>query len=236
MARWTHPIRGPIPPVEFIPAAEANGLIVALGEFVLRDACKNAQIWRAIRDDFTISVNLSARQLNESLVGTILKILKETGLEPEALTLEITESILIDQSAEPLGVLQTLRQLGISLALDDFGTGYSSLSYLHRFPVDSLKVDRSFIELLGTTNEPGLARSIVRLGDELGLRTVAEGIERDDQLAALRQFGCTLGQGFLFAAPMTEAELSAHLNGTAVLTPLTPPPEDLPALMTTALP
>jgi diguanylate cyclase (GGDEF)-like protein/PAS domain S-box-containing protein len=236
LARWTHPIRGPIPPVEFIPAAEANGLIVALGEFVLRDACKNAQVWRAIRPDFTISVNLSARQLNESLVGTILTILKETELEPGALTLEITESILIDQSAEPLGVLQTLRQLGISLALDDFGTGYSSLSYLHRFPVDSLKVDRSFIELLGTTNEPGLARSIVRLGDELGLRTVAEGIERDDQLLALRQFGCTLGQGFLFAAPMTEAELSAHLNGTAVLTPLTPPPEDLPALMTTAHP
>ena len=109
-------------------------------------------------------MNLSARQLNESLVGTILEILDETGLDPRALTLEITESMLIDQSAEPLGVLQTLRQLGISLAIDDFGTGYSSLSYLHRFPVDSLKVDRSFIELLGTTNEPGLARSIVRLG------------------------------------------------------------------------
>ena len=208
LARWTHPTRGPIPPVEFIPAAEANGLIVVIGEFVLREACRNAQVWRAIREDFTMSVNLSARQLNESLVETILEILEETGLDPEALTLEITESMLIDQSAEPLGVLQTLRQLGISLAIDDFGTGYSSLSYLHRFPVDSLKVDRSFIELLGTTNEPGLARSIVRLGDELGLRTVAEGIERDEQLAALRQFGCTLGQGYLFAAPMSDAEIT----------------------------
>ena len=107
--------------------------------------------------------------------------------------------MLIDQSAEPLGVLQTLRQLGISLAIDDFGTGYSSLSYLHRFPVDILKVDRSFIQLLGTTQEPGLARSIVRLGDELGLRTVAEGIEHDEQLAALQHLGCTLGQGYLFA-------------------------------------
>ena len=233
LARWTHPTRGPIPPVEFIPAAEANGLIVVLGEFVLREACKNAQIWRSIRQDFTISVNLSARQLNESLIETILKILEETGLDPEALTLEITESILIDQSAEPLGVLQTLRQLGISLALDDFGTGYSSLSYLHRFPVDSLKVDRSFIELLGTTNEPGLARSIVRLGDELGLRTVAEGIERDEQLAALRQFGCTLGQGFLFAAPMSDADIRTHLDGSATITPVTVPADVVTALMAT---
>ena len=233
LARWTHPTRGPVPPVEFIPAAEANGLIVVLGEFVLREACKNAQVWRSIRKDFTISVNLSARQLNESLIETILKILEETGLDPEALTLEITESILIDQSAEPLGVLQTLRQLGISLALDDFGTGYSSLSYLHRFPVDSLKVDRSFIELLGTTNEPGLARSIVRLGDELGLRTVAEGIERDEQLAALRQFGCRLGQGFLFAAPMSDADIRTHLDGSATITPVTVPADVVTALMAT---
>ena len=143
----------------------------------------------------------------------------ETGLDPSALVLEITESMLIDQSAEPLGVLQTLRQLGISLAIDDFGTGYSSLSYLHRFPVDILKVDRSFIQLLGTTQEPGLARSIVRLGDELGLRTVAEGIEYDEQLAALQHLGCTLGQGYLFAAPMREDEISAHLDGSAVLAP-----------------
>ena len=121
--------------------------------------------------------------------------------------------MLIDQSAEPLGVLQSLRQLGISLAIDDFGTGYSSLSYLHRFPVDILKVDRSFIQLLGTTQEPGLARSIVRIGDELGLRTVAEGIEYDEQLAALQHLGCTLGQGYLFAAPMHEDEISAHLDG-----------------------
>jgi diguanylate cyclase (GGDEF)-like protein len=234
LARWTHPTRGPIPPVEFIPAAEANGLIIVLGEFVLREACRNAQVWRSIRPDFTISVNLSARQLNESLVETILKILEETGLDPEALTLEITESILIDQSAEPLGVLQTLRQLGISLALDDFGTGYSSLSYLHRFPVDSLKVDRSFIELLGTTNEPGLARSIVRLGDELGLRTVAEGIERDEQLAALQQFGCRLGQGFLFAAPMSDSEIRAHLDGTAMLKPMAVSHEVVTAMVTAA--
>ncbi len=137
--------------MEFIPVAEANGLIIEIGKFVLREACRNAQVWRAIREDFTMSVNLSARQLNDSLVETILEILEETGLDPAALTLEITESMLIDQSAEPLGVLQTLRELGISLAIDDFGTGYSSLSYLHRFPVDSLKVDRSFIQLLGTT-------------------------------------------------------------------------------------
>ena len=179
-------------------------------------------------------MNLSARQLNESLVETILQILDETGLDPEALTLEITESMLIDQSAEPLGVLQTLRQLGISLAIDDFGTGYSSLSYLHRFPVDSLKVDRSFIELLGTTNEPGLARSIVRLGDELGLRTVAEGIERDEQLAALQQFGCRLGQGFLFAAPMSDDEIRTHLDGTATLTPMAVSREVVTALVTGA--
>jgi EAL domain-containing protein (putative c-di-GMP-specific phosphodiesterase class I) len=186
---------------------------------VLREACHNAALWRASQPEFTLSVNLSARQLNDSLVTTILEILGETGLDSSALVLEITESMLIDQSSEPLGVLQTLRQLGISLAIDDFGTGYSSLSYLHRFPVDILKVDRSFIQLLGTTQEPGLARSIVRLGDELGLRTVAEGIEYDEQLAALQHLGCTLGQGYLFAAPMPQEQISAHLDGSAVLEP-----------------
>ena len=221
LARWTHPTRGPIPPVEFIPAAEANGLIAVIGEFVLRQACKNAREWRAISKDFTISVNLSARQLQDSLVATIVQILQETDLDPQALTLEITESMLIDQSAAPLGILQTLRQLGISLAIDDFGTGYSSLSYLHRFPVDSLKVDRSFVELLGMTEQPGLTRSIVRLADELGLRTVAEGIEDDEQLAALRHLGCTLGQGYLFARPMSETEFGALLEGSGVLAPPT---------------
>jgi diguanylate cyclase (GGDEF)-like protein len=232
LARWNHPIRGPIPPIEFIPAAEANGMIIEIGKFVLREACRNASVWRASRDDFSLSVNLSARQLNDSLVTTILAILEETGLEAGALVLEITESMLIDQSAEPLGVLQSLRRLGISLAIDDFGTGYSSLSYLHRFPVDILKVDRSFIQLLGTTHEPGLARSIVRIGDELGLRTVAEGIEYDEQLAALQHLGCTLGQGYLFAAPMHEDEITAQLDGAAVLAPA-PLRAESPPMMTT---
>jgi EAL domain-containing protein (putative c-di-GMP-specific phosphodiesterase class I) len=241
LARWNHPTRGPVPPVEFIPAAEANGMIIEIGKFVLREACRNAHVWRQSRADFSLSVNLSARQLNDSLVATILEILSETELEPGALVLEITESMLIDQSAEPLGVLQTLRQLGISLAIDDFGTGYSSLSYLHRFPVDILKVDRSFIQLLGTTQEPGLARSIVRIGDELGLRTVAEGIEYDEQLAALQHLGCTLGQGFLFAAPMREEEISAHLDGSALLVPAqlraeTPPMMTTPKATATSTP
>jgi EAL domain-containing protein (putative c-di-GMP-specific phosphodiesterase class I) len=118
------------------------------------------------------------------------------------------------------------------LAIDDFGTGYSSLSYLHRFPVDILKVDRSFIQLLGTADEPGLARSIVRIGDELGLRTVAEGIEYDEQLAALQHLGCSLGQGFLFAKPMREEEIGAHLDGSAVLAPA-PPRVETPPMMTT---
>jgi EAL domain-containing protein (putative c-di-GMP-specific phosphodiesterase class I) len=205
---------------------------MAIGRFVLQEACRNAHRWRTVHGDFTLSVNLSARQLHDSLVGTILEILQNTGLDPRALVLEITESMLIDQSAEPLGVLQTLRQMGISLAIDDFGTGYSSLSYLHRFPVDILKVDRSFIELLGTTQEPGLARSIVRLGDELGLRTVAEGIECDAQLTALRHLGCTLGQGYLFAAPMGEDEISARLaDATGLSSPATP--EERPPMMTT---
>jgi diguanylate cyclase (GGDEF)-like protein/PAS domain S-box-containing protein len=232
LARWNHPTRGLIPPMEFIPVAEANGMIIEVGKFVLREACRHAQVWRTTSEGFSLSVNLSARQLNESLVTTILEILDETGFAASALVLEITESMLIDQSVEPLGVLQTLRQLGISLAIDDFGTGYSSLSYLHRFPVDILKVDRSFIQLLGTTQEPGLARSIVRLGDELGLRTVAEGIEYDEQLAALQHLGCTLGQGFLFAAPMREDEISAHLVGSAVLAPV-PVRAEAPAMMTT---
>ncbi len=140
--------------------------------------------------------------------------------------------MLIDQGAESLAILQTLRQVGISLAIDDFGTGYSSLSYLHRFPVDSLKVDRSFIELLGTSEEPGLTRSIVRLGHELGLRTVAEGIEHDEQLEALRDLGCSLGQGYLFAAPMSETELTALLERSSVLQPQTLLPETSAPLAT----
>ena len=143
------------------------------------------------------------------------------------------EAVCADRTA-PLAVLQTLRKLGISIAIDDFGTGYSSLSYLHRFPVDILKVDRSFIQLLGTTQEPGLARSIVRLGDELGLRTVAEGIEYDEQLAALQHLGCTLGQGYLFAAPMPEDEISAHLDRSAVFGEERPRAES-PPMMTTPM-
>jgi diguanylate cyclase (GGDEF)-like protein/PAS domain S-box-containing protein len=204
LVRWHHPRRGVVAPADFIPLAEENGLIVALGRWVLKEACRQAQAWRTAGLSLTMSVNLSSRQVDDAgLAEDVAAALRESGLEPAALTLEITESVLLRDLDVVMARLGALKSLGVRLAIDDFGTGYSSLSYLRNLPVDVLKIDRSFIaEVDSGSAERALVRSIVSLAQILGLKTVAEGIEEQKQLIVLRSFGADFGQGFLFAKPL----------------------------------
>jgi len=208
LCRWNHPARGLVPPTEFIPLAEASGLIRPLGAWVLREACRQAAAWQRAHPDrdkpLALNVNLSGRQLQHAqVVEDVASALRESGLPAESLVLEMTESVLMDDSETVLEILRQLKQLGIRLAIDDFGTGYSSLSYLHRFPVDILKIDRSFVERLSRTSDNAeLAWTVVRLGQSLQLQTVAEGVEDSAQFLALRRMGCDIGQGFYFGRPM----------------------------------
>ena len=217
LARWTHAEFGPVSPATFIPLAEETGMIVALGSNLLQRACEQATVWNrlpGLRAPIGISVNLSGRQLEEPLVVQhVQSALHSSGLDPARLTLEITESALVHNSDSMRERLFQLKELGIALAIDDFGTGYSSLSYIQQFPVDVLKIDRSFVEGLGRTGgtDAALARTIIALGASLQLRTVAEGIEVEAQRAILRELGCELGQGFLYARPMAAGEVDAWL-------------------------
>ncbi|HYH47917.1 MAG TPA: bifunctional diguanylate cyclase/phosphodiesterase, partial [Acidimicrobiia bacterium] len=215
LLRWQHPTRGLISPADFVPVAEATGMIVPIGEWVLRQACRDARRWDDVPggSELAVSVNLSGRQLQTSELSSVVpEALLDAGLAPERLTLEMTESVMIDRSAETLALLHELRALGVRLAVDDFGTGYSSLSYLHRFPVDIVKIDRSFVERLsGEAEETSLVGSIVRIGEGLRVATVAEGIEDEVQLEALRRLGCDKGQGYLFAAPMSAADFERYI-------------------------
>jgi diguanylate cyclase (GGDEF)-like protein/PAS domain S-box-containing protein len=218
LARWGHPTRGLVPPTEFIPLAEASGLIQRLGAWVLREACRQAAVWQQANSQrdrpFSLSVNLSGKQLqHEQVVDDVAQALAESGLPPQSLVLEMTESILLDDSETVLDILRQLKGLGARLAIDDFGTGYSSLSYLHRFPVDILKIDRSFVERLSHSSDNAeLARTVVRLGQSLQLQTVAEGIEDSTQFLALRRMGCDIGQGYYFGRPMPGQDLGRLLG------------------------
>jgi diguanylate cyclase (GGDEF)-like protein/PAS domain S-box-containing protein len=220
LLRWNNAARGSIPPSRFIPLAEETGLIIPLGRWVLREACERARDWRAHytgRRPLQMSVNLSARHFQDpSLLDDVRQALSDSGLEPWALTLEITESVLMHSSEATLERLQALKSLGLNLAIDDFGTGYSSLGYLQQFPIDVLKIDRSFVEAVGTPDaDPVLARAIIALGRTLQIETVAEGIERPEQRDGLRTLGCTMGQGYLFARPMPPLRFIAEcLNRT----------------------
>jgi diguanylate cyclase (GGDEF)-like protein/PAS domain S-box-containing protein len=201
LIRWRHPTRGEIGPLDFIPLAEETGLIVPIGRWVLAQACTQARAWNEAADRrVTVSVNLSSRQLREpAIVDWVQEALDAAGLEPELLTLELTESGLMQDDE---GRLRALRDLGVHLALDDFGTGYSSLSYLSRFPIDILKVDRSFIAQMDDGDLPVIVSSVLQLGRAMGMATIAEGIERPEQLSRLRALGVGFGQGFLLARPM----------------------------------
>ena len=214
LVRWRHPTRGLMSPLSFVPVAEETGLIVPVGRFVLREACRQAAAWRAmVPGELTMHVNLSGRQLEDpALVGEVSSILRETGLPAGRLVLEITETVLMHDTEATIERLRSLRALGVRLAVDDFGTGYSSLRYLNRFPLDVLKMAKPFVDGLATQSEdPALARAIIDLGSNLGLQIVAEGIEGADQLVQLRRLGCPLGQGFLFSRPLPAAEAETHL-------------------------
>jgi EAL domain-containing protein (putative c-di-GMP-specific phosphodiesterase class I) len=217
LMRWFHPVRGPIPPSDFIPLAEESGLIVELGRWILETACRQAREWQVQSGppDLTISVNLSGRQIADAdLVGDVARILATSGLDPSCLTLEITETTLVRDVETTIAVFRALKALGVRLAIDDFGTGYSSLSYLRQFPIDILKIDRSFVASLDEgTESSALVRSILNLSETLRLDTVAEGIETLEQRRALESLGATRGQGFLFARPMASDEMAAMLAG-----------------------
>ncbi|MCA1564287.1 MAG: EAL domain-containing protein [Acidobacteria bacterium] len=207
LVRWNHPERGFISPAHFIPLAEETGLIVDIGEWVLRDACRQMERWQKIFPSdppLFVSVNLSSKQFIQSdLIQRVTQIIQETKINPEGLKLEITESAVMDNVETATEMLKKLRALGIKLSIDDFGTGYSSLSYLHRFPIDTLKVDRSFVVNMSEDSENvEIVRTIVSLAQNLGMNVIAEGVETKEQLAALRKLGCENGQGYFFSKPV----------------------------------
>jgi diguanylate cyclase (GGDEF)-like protein/PAS domain S-box-containing protein len=218
LVRWRHPERGLIPPSAFLSVAEQTGLITQIGKLVLEAACRQAKKWQeqfpTADAPLKMSVNISARQFQrpDELVGDITRVLEETGLAPDNLVLEITESMLMGEAERNVDVLRRLKDLGVLVALDDFGTGYSSLAYLKRFPVDMLKVDKSFVDGLGESPEDAaIVEAVVNLARALGLRTVAEGIETTSQLERLQDLGCDLGQGYYFSKPLPAPKASALL-------------------------
>jgi diguanylate cyclase (GGDEF)-like protein len=222
LVRWNHPERGLIAPDAFIPMAEETGLIIPIGSFVLHQACAHAAEWHTEFGDrapASMSVNLSPRQIQDpGIVGDVELALAQSGLAPAALILEITESFLLEDTESAAVTLARLKALGIRIALDDFGTGYSSLTHLDRFPVDVLKIDKSFVDALGSgdAERSSLVSAIVNLGMMLGLHVTAEGIEGSKQLASLRSMGCELGQGFLFAKPMDATALRETMSQAKV--------------------
>jgi diguanylate cyclase (GGDEF)-like protein/PAS domain S-box-containing protein len=207
LVRWRHPERGLVMPSDFIRVAEETGLVIPIGWWVLREACRQMSGWRCNPErshSLTISVNLSGRQfMQPDLIENTHAILRETGLAATRLKLEITESTIMERSESVVSTLRDLKALGVQLAMDDFGTGYSSLSYVHRFPIDTLKIDRSFVNRLTADNEASeVVRAIVGLAHNLGMDVIAEGVESPEQLAQLKLFGCEYGQGFLFSRPV----------------------------------
>jgi EAL domain-containing protein (putative c-di-GMP-specific phosphodiesterase class I) len=215
LVRWRHPDWGMVSPAQFIPLAEETGLIVQIGEWVLKTACEQSRTWRdqgipAMR----VAVNLSARQFGQkTLLADIAKTIAQTGLTPECLELEITESLVMHNPEHAADTLHKLKAMGINLSIDDFGTGYSSLAYLKRFPIDCVKVDRSFIkDIPNDSDDMAITKGIIALGHSLRLKVIAEGVETVEQREFLRANGCDELQGFLFSKPLPAEEVTALLK------------------------
>jgi diguanylate cyclase (GGDEF)-like protein len=214
LLRWRHPERGLVSPASFIPLAEEIGLIVQIGEWVLREACATAASWPG---DIRVAVNLSAAQFKSpDLVATVSEALREGGLLPDRLELEITETVMLQDTDATMATLHQLRALGAGIAMDDFGTGYSSLSYLRRFPFDRIKIDQSFVRELSSKRDCGaIVRAVAALSRELGMATTAEGVETREQLALLTSAGCTEVQGYLFSPAVPSGEVAGLLGAIA---------------------
>ena len=217
LIRWQHPERGLVSPKDFIPLAEETGLIVPLGRWVLWQACRQMQLWKEkfpVASDLTVSINVSGKQfLQPDFLEQIKHILEKTQLKPRQLKLEMTESILMRNARSVIEILQDLRSLGIQLSIDDFGTGYSSLSYLHRFPINTLKIDRSFIKNIDVNSEElEIVRTVMMLAANLNMSVIAEGIETQEQLAQLKELGCQSGQGYLLSKPVSQESIELILD------------------------
>jgi EAL domain-containing protein (putative c-di-GMP-specific phosphodiesterase class I) len=214
LIRWQHPTKGVISPDDFIPVLEDTGMIVEVGRWVLQEACAQAASWQRMGYATTMSVNVSMRQLEaDTLVDYVQEALTQSGLDPRSLVIEVTESTLMKDANATVSRLKRLKEIGVMIAIDDFGTGYSSMAYLRQFPVDVLKIDRSFVaEMDGTPDSAALIHTLVELGRTLGLVTLAEGIEDDSQLQGLRKELCDRGQGFIFSRPVDPDAIQALLD------------------------
>ena len=219
LIRWTHPTRGPVSPTQFVRVAEDCGLILPIGQWVLREACKQARAWvDAGLPLATMAVNITAMEFRqENFLEGVFTILKDTGLDPRSLELELTESVLMKHTESTESILKTLRARGVQLAVDDFGTGYSSLSYLRMFPVDALKIDQSFIRQIipapdGTTDGTTIVTAIISMGRSLKLRVIAEGVETQQELAFLQAHQCDEAQGYYFSPPVLPQQFAKLLE------------------------
>ncbi|MEB3291250.1 MAG: EAL domain-containing protein, partial [Leptolyngbya sp.] len=204
LMRWQHPSRGYVSPAHFIPTAETLGLIVPMGEWILRNACQQIQRWPQYPAQGHVSVNLSARQFTApNLMETVLRILTETGLPPQRLELEVTETVLMQEGHLAEIILNQLAEIGVRIAIDDFGVGYSSFKYLQRFHLNTLKLDRCFVQSMDASpKNPKIVAAMINMAHNLGLTVVAEGVERQEELDQLREFSCDLAQGYWYSQPL----------------------------------
>ena len=219
LVRWKDPQEGYISPVEFIPIAEQTGLIMPLGEYVLRSVCEQIKVWEKEGfSGFSVAVNLSLRQFETDLPSIIESIMLETGVSASALSLEITEGIASKNVEQNVQMLQSLRSLGLSISIDDFGTGYSSLAYLKRFPLNTLKIDRSFIQdIESNEDDREITKAIIAMGQNLKLKVLAEGVENVEQLAILKSSGCDYIQGYYFSKPLPPNEVQPFLRNNSMI-------------------
>jgi len=214
LIRWMHPDKGLIPPMEFIPLAEANGLIIPIGEFVTGAACRQIKTWQAAGcRQMQIALNVSSRQFDQKNFTEVIRgILLDTMISPQCLALEITESTLMQNPEKAIQILTELKAMGIEIAIDDFGTGYSSLSYLKRLPLDFLKIDQSFIKNLASDpSDQAIVKATIAMAHGLNLKTIAEGVETEEQLSFLQEHGCDEIQGYFFSRPLPAEEIPGIL-------------------------